>query len=108
MSASTSVNVGYDEDSERVKRILEESAEEVEGVIIDEENPVIFQQEELGNETLGYRLTAYYNVEAHKEPWITSNVYNHAVKKMIENKIKFQKQAPREGLFPNLNEENNE
>jgi small conductance mechanosensitive channel len=99
MLASTSVNVGYDEDSDRVNRILEESAKEVEGVIIDEGNPVIFQQEELGNDTLGYRLTAYYKVEAHREPWITSNVYNHAVKKMIENKIKFQKQAPRESLF---------
>lgn len=98
MLAATSVTVGYDEDSGKVKDILEDSARDVDGVYIDEFNPMMFKQGEVDSGTLGYRLTALYPVEAHREPWITSDVYNRAVKKMIEEKIRFQRQAPREGL----------
>ena len=104
--ASTSVNVGYKENSEKVKKILEEAARSVDGVYIDEHYPVKFQQGELDIETLGYRVTILYYVEAHNEPWITSDVFNQAVEKMIEEDIKFQRQAPRVTYTCNLGDEN--
>jgi hypothetical protein len=68
-------------------------------------HPISFQQSELDIETLGYRLTVFYYVDALNEPWITSEVFKRAIEKMIERDIEFQRQAPRVTLTRNFGEE---
>ncbi|MFW6117355.1 MAG: mechanosensitive ion channel family protein [Thermoproteota archaeon] len=95
MQTSISVKLGYKENFEEVKRLMKETASQVEGVYIDEDYDVRFEVSEIGKRYHGLRLTMYFYVDPHREPWIKSGVLERINRILVESGVEFHREAPR-------------
>lgn len=95
MLTSVSVKLGYEEDFERVKKLMREHASGVEGVDIDADYDVRFEVTDIGRRYHGLKLTMYFKVKAHREPWIKSEVQQTIHEALVKAGIKFHREAPR-------------
>lgn len=93
MLTSISVKLGYKENFERVKKLMREAASQVSGVYVDED--IRFEVSNIGRRYHGLKLTMYFYVEAHREPWIKSDVQERTNKALVEAGVEFHREAPR-------------
>jgi len=88
------VNLSYDEDYPRVKKIMSEEAINVEGVIAENEQDIRFRVDALEERLQGVKVEMYFTVESRQEPWIQANVYEAVIQALVKNKVRFHRQAP--------------
>lgn len=94
MLSVISVNLSYDEDYPRVKKIMSEEAINVEGVIAENEQDIRFRVDALEERLQGVKVEMYFTVESRQEPWIQANVYEAVIQALVKNKVRFHRQAP--------------
>lgn len=92
MLSSISVNISYNEDSQKVKNLMKRALDDVEGVFV--ENEIKFRVVELEQRLQGTRVEMYFTVEARNEPWIKGKVFEKVMPILVENGVKFHRQAP--------------
>ncbi|MFP3951269.1 MAG: mechanosensitive ion channel family protein [Candidatus Bathyarchaeia archaeon] len=90
--SSISVNIAYEEDVDRVKNLMRESVPEEQSYSKGE---IRFQVNEIGDRFHGYRVSMYLPVYAFEEPWITSEIREAAIGRLVDREVEFHKQAPR-------------
>jgi len=95
MQTSISVKLGYKENFEEVKRVMEETLSQVEGVYVDEDYGIRFEVSEIGKRYHGLRLTMHFYVRPHREPWIKSEVLERINRALVESGVEFHREAPR-------------
>lgn len=94
MLSVITVNLSYDEDYPRVKKIMSEEAINVEGVIAENEQDIRFRVDALEERLQGVKVEMYFTVESRQEPWIQANVYEAVIQALVKNKVRFHRQAP--------------
>jgi len=94
MLSSISVRVSFDEDYKQIKEIMRNVAENHDDVIVDEFNPLKFRVEELEERLQGVEIEMYFTVQAINEPWIKGEVFEKVISSLMENDVKFHRQAP--------------
>ena len=94
MLSSISVRVSFDEDYKQIKEIMRTVAETHDGVIVNEFNPLKFRVEELEERLQGVEIEMYFTVQAINEPWIKGEIFEKVISSMMENEVKFHRQAP--------------
>lgn len=94
MLSSISVRVSYDEDYQQIKEIMRNVAENHDDVIVDEFNQLKFRVEELEERLQGVEIEMYFTVQAINEPWIKGEVFEKVISSLMENEVKFHRQAP--------------
>jgi len=94
MLSSVSVNISYDEEYQKVKDLMKEVLNDIQGVYINESYKVMFRVEELEERLQGVEVEMYFTVNARNEPWIKGEVYEKVLSNLVRNKVKFHRQAP--------------
>lgn len=94
MLSSISVRVSFDEDYKQIKEIMRTVAETHDGVIVNEFNPLKFRVKELEERLQGVEIEMYFTVQAINEPWIKGEIFEKVISSMMENEVKFHRQAP--------------
>lgn len=94
MLSSVSVKISYDEEYQKVKDLMKEVLNDIQGVYINESYKVMFRVEELEERLQGVEVEMYFTVNARNEPWIKEEVYEKVLSNLVRNKVKFHRQAP--------------
>lgn len=94
MLSSISVRVSFDEDYKQIKEIMRNVAENHDDVMVNEFNPLKFRVEELEERLQGVEIEMYFTVQAINEPWIKGEIFEKVISSLMENEVKFHRQAP--------------
>ncbi|MBD3171268.1 mechanosensitive ion channel [Candidatus Bathyarchaeota archaeon] len=94
MLSSISVRVSFDEDYKQIKEIMRNVAENHDDVMVNEFNPLKFRVEELEERLQGVEIEMYFTVQAINEPWIKGDIFEKVISSLMENEVKFHRQAP--------------
>ncbi len=94
MLSSISVRVSFDEDYQQIKEIMRNVAENHDDVIVNEFNQLKFRVEELEERLQGVEIEMYFTVQAINEPWIKGEIFEKVISSLMENEVKFHRQAP--------------
>ncbi|MBD3171284.1 mechanosensitive ion channel, partial [Candidatus Bathyarchaeota archaeon] len=94
MLSSISVRVSFDEDYQRIKEIMRNVADNHDDVMVNEFNQLKFRVEELEERLQGVEIEMYFTVQAINEPWIKGEIFEKVISSLMENEVKFHRQAP--------------
>lgn len=95
MLSSVWAKVSYDEDIQKVKKLMVDAAKQVDGVYLDGHQKPMFEVNEIGKRYWGLKIIMHFPLKAREEPWIKSGVQEKVNEALVKNGVSFHQEAQR-------------